>query len=114
MNAQQVRSTTAGLKATAFTSLRLLGAACCLRCVPEISCTAGAQALSIGLEKDGVCKSALIGVLAIHLVQRERQLSQLLRSSAPDCLLTLQSSNSLTSRVSSLEHRALTPLFQMG
>ena len=60
------------------------------------------QALSLGLEKDGVCKSALIGVLAIHLVQRERQLSQLLRSSAPDCVLTLQGSNGLTVKVSSL------------
>lgn len=54
------------------------------------------QALSRGLEKDGVCKSALIGVLAIHLVQRERQLSQILSRPAPGSMHMLHSSNGET------------------
>ena len=51
------------------------------------------QALSVGLEKDGVCKSALIGVLAIHLVQRERQLSHILRGPESGRMHALQSSD---------------------
>ena len=42
------------------------------------------------LETDGVCKSALIGVLAIHLAQRERQLSQILRAPSPNRKHALQ------------------------
>ena len=57
------------------------------------------QALSRGLEKDGVCKSAVIGVLAIHLVQREHQLSQLLRRPVPGSIHALSSSNGETIEV---------------
>ena len=48
------------------------------------------QALSRVLETDGVCKSAMIGVLAIHLVQRERLLSQVLHPPPSRRLRTLQ------------------------
>lgn len=48
------------------------------------------QALSRMLETDGVCKSALIGVLAIHLAQREHQLNRIMRSPATDSLHALQ------------------------
>ena len=42
------------------------------------------------LETDGVCKSAMIGVLAIHLVQRERLLSQMLHAPPTRSLRGLQ------------------------
>ena len=48
------------------------------------------QALSRMLETDGVCKSAMIGVLAIHLVQRERLLSQVLHAPPSRSLRALQ------------------------
>ena len=48
------------------------------------------QALSRMLETDGVCKSAMIGVLAIHLVQQERLLSQVLHRAPSRSLRTLQ------------------------
>ncbi len=51
----------------------------------------GLQALSKVLETDGVCKSALIGVLAIHLAQREHQLSRILRAPSPNRMHALKS-----------------------
>ena len=42
------------------------------------------------LETDGVCKSAMIGVLAIHLVQRERLLSQIQHAPRSRSLRALQ------------------------
>ncbi len=48
------------------------------------------QALSRMLETDGVCKSAMIGVLAIHLVQRERLLSQMRHAPPSRTLHALQ------------------------
>lgn len=49
------------------------------------------QALSRVLETDGVCKSAFIGVLAIHLTQRERQLNQILRGPSQNGMHSVQS-----------------------